>query len=373
MNEQTLFYAIALTQTKGVGPNLAKNLIAYLGSPEAIFKEKTNVLCKIPGIGNSLAKNIKEKSVFDIAENEIRFIEKNKISPIFFTEKKYPFRLKECSDSPILLYTKGTVDLNSHKYISIVGTRNATVYGKNTCEQIICDLKKYAQNFSIISGFAYGIDICAHRSALENNISTLAVLAHGLDRYYPAVHKNTASKILTTEHSGFVTEYISNTTPEKQNFVQRNRIIAGLSDAVIVIESGLKGGSLITAELACSYNRDVFAIPGKIGDKYSAGCNNLIKQNKAALIESAADLLQYMNWDIENKHACLQSSLFVELTESEKQILSVLSNHSEGIHINELSINLNKPYSAVSSLLLEMEFKGLLACLPGGVYRLISK
>jgi DNA processing protein len=374
MDKQTLFYAIALTQTKGIGPNSAKNLIAYLGSPEAVFNEKFRALCKIPGIGISAAKSIKEAKALVTAEKELLFIEKNNIHPIYFTEKNYPFRLKECMDSPVLLYVKGNPELNSRKYISIVGTRDASAYGKNFCREFIASLSEQLESFTIISGMAYGIDISSHKAAIENNVPTIGILGHGLDRWYPAPHRSIALKILERDDSGFITEYASGTMPDKPNFVQRNRIIAGLCDALIVVESGTKGGSLISAEMAFSYNRDVFAVPGRIGDKYSAGCNGLIKQNKAALLESANDLIKYMNWHVpKNKKNAVQPSLFVDLNEEEEHIVSILNKYSDGIQVNELSLILNKPYSKVSAALLEMEFKNIVNCLPGGVYKLSGR
>ncbi|MDR0370959.1 MAG: DNA-processing protein DprA [Prevotellaceae bacterium] len=374
MDKQTLFYAIALSQTKGIGPGAAKNLIAYLGSPEAVFREKDSVLCKIPGIGISVAKRIKDATAFATAEKELLFIEKNNIHPIYFTEKNYPFRLKECVNSPILLYARGNLELNSRKYISVVGTRDATVYGKNFCREFVASLSKLLENFTIISGMAYGIDISSHKSAIENNVPTIGVLGHGFDRWYPAAHRSIALKILERDDSGFITEYVSGSILDKSNFVQRNRIVAGLCDALIVVESGAKGGSLISAEMAFSYNRDVFAVPGRIDDKYSIGCNRLIKQNKAAMIESAADLIQYMNWHVPgSKKNAVQQRLFVDLSEEEEHIVSVLTKHGDGIQINELALILNKPYSKLSSTLLEMEFKDIVNCHPGGVYKLSSR
>ena len=250
---------IALTLINGIGNILAKNLIAYVGSVEQIFKEKQKNLAKIPGIGEILSKEIVNQNVMQRAEKEVEFIEKKKISTYFYLEKNYPFRLKECEDAPILLFGKSNIDLNNGKFISVVGTRSATEIGKENCRTLICDLAKNNNNYVIISGLAYGIDICAHKAALENSLPTVAVLGNGLDKIYPAAHKPTAAKII--DSGALLTEYLSGTNPDKQNFVQRNRIIAGMADVIVVVETKKKGGSLITARCANDYNRDVFAFP----------------------------------------------------------------------------------------------------------------
>lgn len=372
MNTELLKYQIGITLIKGIGPMLAKNLIAYLGSVEAVFTEKKQHLAKIPGIGEVLSREITSQDVLNRAEKEIEFVLKNKIETLFYTDKSYPYRLKECVDSPVMLYYKGNRNLNEGKTIGIVDTRKATDAGKEICEKIISDLSTKISNTLIVSGLAYGIDICAHKSSVENGLSTLGVLGHGLDRIYPSMHRATAVKML--EKGGLLTEYMSETNPDKQNFVQRNRIIAGLCDALIVVESRSRGGALITAELANDYNRDVFAVPGRINDEWSAGCNLLIKQNKASLIESAEDLIRFMNWEITptEKKDSVQTVLFDDLSENEQKIISSLRQFTEGININELTMLLNKPYSKLSSLLLEMEFKGLVKCLPGGMYRVVK-
>ncbi|VBB47224.1 DNA protecting protein DprA [uncultured Paludibacter sp.] len=369
--DDLLKYKIALTLINGIGPVLAKNLIAYLGSVEAIFKEKKSSLTKIPGIGEILSNEIASQNMLKRAEEEVAFIEKNNLQTYFFTDKSYPFRLKECVDSPIMLYYKGNKNLNDAKFIGIVGTRKVTEYGKEMCKLIIEDISKKIPNAVIVSGLAYGVDIQAHKLAIENQLSTIGVLGHGLDRIYPSSHRPTAIKML--ENGGLITEFVSKTNPDRQNFVKRNRIIAGMCDALLVIESGIKGGALITAELANDYNRDVFAIPGKIGDEYSSGCNKLIKENKAALIESADDLLRFMNWEFSETTPKneIQTSLFSDLSEEEAEIINELRKNHNGVNVNELTVKLNKPYSKLSSKLLDMEFKGLVKCLPGGVYRVI--
>jgi len=372
MNDETLKYKIGITLIKGIGCNLAKNLIAYVGSVEGVFNEKQKNLAKIPGIGEVLSREIISQDVLARAEREIEFIQKNKIQTIYFTDRDYPYRLKECPDSPVMLYTKGNCDLNKGKFIGIVGTRNATETGKENCKKLISDLAASQPNTIIVSGLAYGVDICAHKAALDAGLPTIGVIGHGLDRIYPATHRPTAVKML--DQGALLTEYLSGTNPDRQNFVQRNRLIAGLCDATVVVESGAKGGALITAELANDYNRDVFAFPGRVNDEWSAGCNTLIKNNKASLIETADDILRFMSWEKQNSglSSNVQTALFLDLSDDEQQIVNLLRQNSEGIQLNELAIQLEKPVSKISSMLLEMEFKGVVKCLPGNLYRIVK-
>lgn len=372
MNAETLKYKIGITLIKGIGCNLAKNLIAYVGSVEGVFKEKQKNLAKIPGIGEILSTEIVLQNVLARAEQEIEFILKNKIQTYYYADREYPYRLKECADSPIMLYSKGNCDLNNGKFIGIVGTRNATETGKENCKKLIADLAAAQPNSIIVSGLAYGVDICAHKAALEAGLPTIGVVGHGLDRIYPAAHRPTAVKMI--QEGALLTEYLSLTNPDRPNFVQRNRIIAGMCDATLVVESAARGGALITAEVANDYNRDVFAFPGRVNDEWSAGCNALIKNNKASLIESADDILRFMNWEKQDSitKQTVQTTLFLDLSDEEQEIVTVLRQHSEGIQVNELSIVLAKPFSKISSLLLEMEFKGIVKCLPGGIYRIIK-
>ncbi|HLP04379.1 MAG TPA: DNA-processing protein DprA [Paludibacter sp.] len=371
MNNENLKYQIGITLIRGIGSTLAKNLIAYIGSVEGVFHEKRKNLAKIPGIGDILSAEIASQQVIDRAEKEICFIEKNKIRPLFYTDREYPFRLKECADSPVMIYTKGDCDLNNSRLVGIVGTRNATETGKENCRKLIADLALSLPNTFIVSGLAYGIDICAHKAALENGLPTIGVVAHGLDRVYPAAHRSTATKMV---HQGaLLTEYLSQTNPDRPNFVQRNRIIAGLSDAIIVVESAVRGGALITAEAANEYNRDVFAFPGRVSDEWSGGCNALIKNNNASLIESADDIIRFMNWEKQNLgDQVFQPSLFPYLSDDEQEIVGALRLRAEGIQVNELAIATTKPFSKISSLLLEMEFKGIVKCLPGGIYKIVK-
>lgn len=368
MNYDLLKYRIGLTLIHGIGNNLAKNLIAYLGNEEAVFKEKARSLSSVPGIGKILANEIiRSHHVLERAEKEIEFIQKNKITCHYYTDKTYPIRLRECFDAPLILYSKCVHDLNDARFVGIVGTRHATEYGKQICKELISGLTAIP-GVVVVSGLAYGIDVCAHKAALEVDIPTLGVIAHGLDRIYPASHRFVAVKML--EKGGLVTEYLSETNPDRQNFVQRNRIIAGMSDALVVVESALKGGALITAELANDYNREVFAYPGRTHDAWSKGCNCLIKTNKAILVESAEDIIRTMNWELksENKKSP-QQSLFVEMSKEEQEIVDLLKKNPQGMQINEMVLELNTSYSKLSSLLLQAEFRNIVKTLPGGVYR----
>jgi DNA processing protein len=361
-----LKYKIALALVPNIGDILAKRLVAYCGGVEAVFNEKKAALEKIPGIGSAYAQSVINHKVFDRAEEEIKFIEKNNITPLFYLDSDYPKRLSHCEDNPVMLYFKGNCNLNSEKIISIVGTREATEYGKRMCEKLIADLAIH--NVTIISGLAYGIDICAHKAALDNKLPTVCTLAHGLDRMYPAVHKNTAEKML--ENGGWLTDFTSNTTPDRENFPRRNRIVAGISDATIVIESKKSGGSLITADIANSYNRDVFAFPGRVDDVCSEGCNAIIKQNKAALIQSAADLVYILGWEQTKKSkAPQQKQLFIELSQDEEILVNALKE-KESVGIDDLCFIAKLPMSKVSALLLTLEFSGIVRSLPGKAYRL---
>lgn len=365
---ERLKYRIAITLISNVGNVLAKNLISYCGSVEAVFKEKTSHLEKIPGVGTVIAKSVKTFDDFKRAEEEADFITRYKITPLFFLDNDYPERLKNCIDAPVMLYYKGNANLNSQRAIAFVGTRKATEYGRYQTEKIIADLAAY--KVTVISGLAYGIDICAHKAAMKNNLQTVAVLAHGLDRIYPSVHKSTAEKMLA--NGGLLTEYKSGTNPDRENFPTRNRIVAAISDAVVVMEAGIRGGALITAEIANSYNRDVFALPGRIDDTYSAGCNHYIKLNKASLMESAADIIYLMGWEDSpgKKKAQHQRSLFIEMNDDEKKIFQLLNDNGQ-TDIDILVSAANLPVSKVAATLLNLEFKGVIKSLPGKVYQLL--
>ena len=366
--DEQLKYRIALTLVPGIGSVVAKNLVSYCGSVETVFRRKKYQLEKIPGIGTERAEAILNQNVFARAEEEVLFIRKHKIKTFFYLDTDYPARLKNCDDSPVLLFLKGDVDLNAPRIIALVGTRNATGYGKQVTEMLTEGFSKY--HATVVSGLAYGIDIIAHKEALKNKLPTVGVLAHGLDRIYPASHKPVAEKMI--RQGGVLTEFISKTNPDRENFPSRNRIVAGMTDATIVIESAVKGGALITAEIANSYNRDVFAIPGKVGEKYSAGCHELIRLNKAMLIESADQVAEMLNWndDVSKKPQNNQLKFFHELKAEEKILVSILQQNGKQ-DIDHLTIQSNMPMSKVSSALLHLEFAGVLRSLPGKVYELV--
>ncbi|MEG1545542.1 MAG: DNA-processing protein DprA, partial [Tannerellaceae bacterium] len=292
--ESQLIYQIGLTKINGVGDITARQLLLSLGDAEAVFTEKNRLLEKIPNIGTKTITAIKDPQVLVEAEKELAFIEKNHIRTYFLADDNYPKRLRECADAPILFYFKGQTDLNAQRIVSIVGTRSITDYGRSLTETLLKDLAASFPDMLIVSGLAYGVDICAHRNALKQGLPTVGVLAHGLDRIYPPSHRGTAVEML--QQGGLLTEFTSGTMPDRPNFVMRNRIVAGLADATIVVESAEKGGSLITADIAFSYARDVFTFPGRTTDVHSRGCNALIQQNKAALITSAADLMRALRW-----------------------------------------------------------------------------
>jgi len=359
-----LKYQIGITLIPGVGDVNARKLISYCGGAEAVFREKKKALLKIPGIGESTVNSIVSQNVLIRAEEEIAFIEKYKIKTLFFTDKDYPRRLKHCIDSPVMLYYKGNADLNSDKIISMVGTRRASDYGKEICSKIIEDLSLL--KVFVVSGLAYGIDVKAHQAALQFGLETVGVLAHGLDRIYPYSHKAMAEKMINS--GGLITDFLSKTNPDRENFPKRNRIIAGLADALIVVESAIKGGALITANIANSYDRDVFAVPGKVTDKWSEGCNFLIKTNKAALIQSAEDVVLMMQWQEKAKGSSIQKKLFEELTPDEELVLNVLKEKDE-VSVDYIVLSSQFSNSKIAALLLNLEFKGLVKSLPGKMYK----
>ncbi|MFZ1528744.1 MAG: DNA-processing protein DprA [Ferruginibacter sp.] len=363
MNKE-LKYRIALTRLTQVGDVHAKNLVQVYGSAEAVFKAPRKQLEKTEGIGTVRAGSIKKFDAFAACEEEIAFIEKYKIRPLFLTDDDYPKRLLNCYDSPPLLYYRGNANLNAARIVSVVGTRNNSEYGKQFCEKLLQDLKD--SGILVISGLAFGIDTIAHRNSLKNNLPTVGVLAHGLDRIYPSENKTLAKQM--TENGGLLTDFCSGTKPDKQNFPKRNRIVAGICDALIIVESGKKGGALITAELANSYNKDVFALPGKITDSKSEGCNYLIRSNKASLITCADDLLQFMNWDETKKPAKKQQrELFIELQPDEKIIVDILKE-TDNLPIDEIYLRTGLSSSATAQALLMLEMEGLVKAMPGKIY-----
>ncbi|MGC8824950.1 MAG: DNA-processing protein DprA [Bacteroidales bacterium] len=369
ISSQHLLYAIALSMVDGVGSVNAKKLIAYTGGVEQVFREKKKNLLKIPGINEGMVEQILKADSLKAAEKELAFIAKNDIRALFYLDEDYPLRLKQCFDSPLILYVKGVASLHQEKVISVVGTRSATEYGKMCCEQIIQQLSEHNHKVLIVSGLAYGIDIAAHRSALKHHFETVAVLGHGLNMIYPAVHVQYAREIV--EHGALVTEYHSQSILDRAYFVRRNRIIAGLADATLVIESGEKGGALITAELANSYNREVFAVPGRISDPFSSGCNRLIAQNKARILHTIDELENALGWKKIEQPRFIQTQLFADLSEEENIILSVIRNHNDML-IDLISLETNIPIHRVSAALLNLEFAGLVKSLPGKRYKSTS-
>jgi DNA processing protein len=364
-----LLYQIALTLIPNIGPVQAKILLQQF-EPADIFKAKRSSLEKTEGIGSIKANNIKDFNEFKIAEDEIAFIEKYRIKTLFLTDNDYPKRLLNCYDSPTLLYYKGDADLNASKIIAVIGTRNHTEYGKQITEKLIADLAKL--NITIISGLAYGIDALAHKAALKHKLLTIGVLAHGLDQVYPSQHTALA-KDMIKHGGGLLTEFRSNTNPDKHNFPARNRIVAGMSDATIVIETGIKGGSMITAELANGYNKDVFAFPGKVTDSKSGGCNSLIKNNKAVLLTDAQELIEIMGWEertgSQKPGVRSQKELFIELSNEEKIIVEILKE-KESSHIDEINFKSGLSSSAVAAAILSLELQNVVSSQPGKLYSL---
>ncbi len=370
MYDQNLIYQIGLTLVKGIGNVIAKQIIEHLGEPEQLFKEKARILEQIPGISRRVISEIRSPEVLERAEKEVLFIQKNKIKPLYIGDNDYPIRFRDCIDSPVMMYFRGNSDLNTGKIISIVGTRNASAYGREMTELIIKGLSEEYKDILIVSGLAYGIDYSAHSSALKEGSPTVGVLAHGLDLIYPSQHRKLAIDML--ENGGLLTDFISETKPDRQNFVKRNRIVAGISDCTLIIESAAKGGALITANIADSYNKDLFAIPGRTNDIYSQGCNKLIKEKKAALIENAEDIMKEMCWrtDQQKPAVAIQRTLLLDLSPEQQQIVDLLRK-SQSMHLNILAIELDLPISKLSSLLFDLELDGVVRAVPGGLYKLI--
>ncbi|WP_136669116.1 DNA-processing protein DprA [Flavobacterium sp. H122] len=367
MLHQDLLFALALLKAEGIGDVIAKKLITALGSPEEVFKAKSNELAKIDGIGAAIIKNLQSPQLFKEAENELQFIVKENINVLYYQDALYPERLKQCFDAPVLLFTAGNIHLENRKILSIVGTRQVTPQGIDFCKNLINDLAPL--NPIIVSGFAYGVDIAAHQTALENELQTIGVLAHGLNQIYPKVHKKYMRKI--EQNGGFMTEFWSTSNPDRENFVKRNRIVAGISEATIVIESAEQGGSLLTANMANEYNRDVFAVPGRTTDKYSQGCNLLIKTNKAQLITNATDLIYHLNWDLKKDTSkAIQKQLFISLDNEEQLIYDYLQKLNKE-HLDIIALDCQMPVFKLSSLLLNMELKGVVRPLPGKYFEII--
>lgn len=366
MSEQELFSLLALQSVEGVGDVVAKKLITHFGDASSIFQAKSHQLARIDGIGATLLKNLKSPSIFKKAELELSYIQEQNLLATCFLDELYPERLKHCYDGPLLLFGAGTIDFSNRKVISIVGTRQITSYGLEFCRRFMEEIAPL--NPIIVSGFAYGVDIVAHQLAMEHQLQTIGVLAHGMNQIYPKVHKKYMAKM--EQNGGFLTEFWSDTNPDKENFVRRNRIVAGMSEATIVIESAEKGGSLITANMANDYNREVFAVPGRATDKYSQGCNLLIKTQKAQLITSAADLVYHLNWDLKTETKPIQKQLFVTLSAEEQKIYDYLLQSGKEM-LDSIAIACELPVFKLSSVLLNMELKGVIRPLPGKMYEAI--
>ncbi|WP_348812082.1 DNA-processing protein DprA [Flavobacterium maritimum] len=366
MVEQDLFHLLALQRVEGVGDIMTKKLLTHFGDAASVFKAKASQLAAIDGVGSVLLKNLKDKSIFEKANQEIQFIQSNDIKAFYFQDEDYPERLKHCIDGPVVLFSSGNIDLKKGKIISIVGTRQITSYGIEFCRKLIEDLAPLDP--IIVSGFAYGVDIVAHQVAMENNLQTIGVVAHGLNQIYPKPHKKYVAKM--EQNGGFMTEFWSSSNPDKENFVRRNRIVAGMTEATIVIESADRGGSLITANMANDYNRDVFAVPGRVTDKYSQGCNNLIKTQKANVLTNAADLIYILNWELEKESKPIQKQLFVTLETDEQKVYDYLLKTGKEV-MDIIALHCDFPIYKISGLLLNMELKGVIRPLPGKLFEAI--
>jgi DNA processing protein len=363
----SVLHQVALTFLKNIGPILAKSMVSRFGNAEEVFRQSKDALTQARGVGTKTLELADFKEALKRAEQELKFIENNRIDVLYYTDARYPRKLKSCHDSPLLLYAKGAANHNAQRIISIVGTRNATDYGRNLCKQLIEELQEY--NVLIVSGLALGIDTAAHRESLRLNVPTVGVLGHGYDKMYPSQNRSLAEKM--QENGGVLTEYPSGTVPNRENFPQRNRIVAGMADATVVVEAGLKGGALITAEIANSYNRDVFAFPGRLGDEYSEGCNFLIRNHKAQLLSCVADLAYSLGWEknTDTKGAPEQLLLPIDLSADERSVYEIIQQNRNPLAIDDLSIRANMPMSLLAMTLLDMELQGFIRSLPGKMYQ----
>lgn len=366
MKNTDLHLQIALTLLPGMGRKRVRNILNHVDDVSEFFSMKKNKLMLIPGIGEVLLRQLNRKKALDEAEKHLPYFEKNKIQSFFYQEKNFPRRLNNCEDAPILLFGKGKLPFNDTRIVSVVGTRNATAYGKQICEELIASFE--GKNIVVVSGLAYGIDIYVHDLCLKYDIPTIGVLGHGLDKLYPAVHQDTAIKMV--DNGGLLTEFLHGTKPDRENFPMRNRIVAGMCDATIVVESGKKGGSLITAELANDYNRDVFAYPGDVTREFSKGCNFLIQNDKAHLITSSSDFFKLMGWDMDKKPKQQQTQLFLDLSPEEIRLIELLQN-KEQMSLDVIALKSEFPVSKVSTLLLQLEFMAVVKQLPGQRYSLV--
>lgn len=367
LKKEKLLAVLRLQKTKSIGDILAKKLISVTGDVEQIFEEKEATLQKINGIGSYALKHLFDNNTQKLAEIELEYLLKNNIEISYFLDDDFPVNLSHCIDGPILFFKDGNINFKNERIISIVGTRNMTSYGKAICETLIENLTVF--NPIIVSGFAYGVDICAHQAAIKNNLQTIAVLAHGFDQIYPKRHKKYMRQVIA--NGGFITEFFHDENPLRENFLKRNRIVAGISQATIVIESAMKGGSLVTADIANSYNRDVFAVAGRNTDTFSKGCNHLIKTNQAALITSVDDIANMLNWkNNPSEKLTKQHQLFVELTNKEQEIVDYLLMNGKEM-MDAISKACKIPIYKLAPVLLQMELKGVIRPLPGKLFEVI--
>ncbi|RYY66403.1 MAG: DNA-protecting protein DprA [Chitinophagaceae bacterium] len=366
MEHSELLYQLALTQVPHIGDVHARILLQHFGSAPAVFAAKTSALERLEGIGTIRAQAIRQFRGFDALQPELRFIERYGLRTLFLTDATYPQRLLHCYDPPALLFGKGDFDPNRGRFVAIVGTRNASDYGRQWTERFVKELS--GQDVTIVSGLAYGIDACAHKAALKHGLPTIGVVAHGLGKIYPPEHTALARDMVRAG-GGLLTEFFSDTKPDKHHFPLRNRIVAGLCDATVVVETAPKGGSMITARLADSYNRDVFAVPGRVGDKGSGGGHLLIRSQKAQLLSEAAELVEAMGWSERQPASPAQKQLFIELS-AEEQLIVRLLEEKAAVHIDELNLRSGLSSGQVASLLLHLELKGAIAPLPGKMYQL---
>ncbi len=365
MYDKELTYRIAFSLIRGNNRIIADELLSRVGTEKEFFNSSSRLLNMQIGKSSKITDDDYRKQLVEKALTEVDFITRNNITPIYYKDPKYSQRLLDCDDAPLMLYTLGNCDLNNSHIISFVGTRHATHYGVDMTERIIDDLSKRLDNIIIVSGLAYGIDITAHRAAMNNNIPTIAVLAHGLNTIYPAAHRNIAADMVK-KNGMLITDYTSTDNIHRGNFLARNRIVAGLCDCIIIAESGEKGGALVTAGIADSYHRDVLALPGRANDPYSQGCNKLISLGKAALITSAQDVIDVMRWTAKPIEGN-QTEMFAELSKDEQKIINFI-NDTPLSSINEISIGVNIPISKLTSTLIDLEFRGLIVNYPGGRY-----
>lgn len=377
MVNQEVIFSIALSKLKGLSLLNARVLVDAMGAASEVFAHRKDILQIIPDASKRLQEALGDvDDALRAAEQEAEWMERKHVRGIALSSDEYPLRLKECEDAPLVLYLCGDTDLNRRRIISIIGTRKCSDYGRSICCQFVADLKRLCPDALIVSGLAYGIDVCAHRTALENGMDTIGVLAHGLDTIYPSVHRRTATEMVRTG-GGLLTEYTSGTALDRMNFVRRNRIVAGICDACVVVESSAKGGSLITAELASGYGRDVFAFPGRADDVCSVGCNNLIKRHQATLLTSAEDLIEAMGWQnpLLGRTAqgdAVQQELFPELNEEELMLVRML-RQADDKHINQIVAESGISYSRVSMILFDLEMKGIVKALGGARYRIVRR